>query len=151
MLKKLFKKDHGAFTLIELMVVMAIIAILITLIIGAITVARRTTRDTQRRSNVQTIKTALEGYYAANKLYPDPDSTGTANATSSLTIINGLFTPALTLSDPLGDDGRICYVMKTASTYELRLLSEAIGAANTFTSCTTLADIAPVGEKFDLK
>lgn len=58
------------FTLIELVVVMAIIAVLAVLIIGAITVARRTSTETIHRSNARTVQTATEAYYTKAKSYP---------------------------------------------------------------------------------
>ena len=64
------KKAHKGFTLIELLVVMAIIAVLVTLIIAAINIARRASRDTARRNNMNATKAALEEYFAQNKMYP---------------------------------------------------------------------------------
>lgn len=66
------RKDikKGGFNLIELLVVMAIIAVLVALVIAAINIARRASRDTTRRSNAQSIKSALEDYYARMKSYP---------------------------------------------------------------------------------
>lgn len=57
------------FTLVELMVVMAIIAVLATMIIGAIQLARSTATETVHRSNVKAVQTALEGYFATNRTY----------------------------------------------------------------------------------
>lgn len=66
------KKIHKyAFTLIELMVVMAIIAVLATLIIGAITIARHVATETAHRSYAHTVQTALESYYGRAKGYPN--------------------------------------------------------------------------------
>jgi prepilin-type N-terminal cleavage/methylation domain-containing protein len=67
-----------AFTLIELMVVMAIIAVLSTLIIGAISVARKTSKETTNRGNARSLETALEAFYAKNKSYCKSDSTDPA-------------------------------------------------------------------------
>lgn len=54
------KKQTKGFTLIELVVVMAIIAVLSLLIVAAITAARRQSQTTQRMGNLKTIETALE-------------------------------------------------------------------------------------------
>lgn len=58
-----------AFTLIELVVVMAIIAVLAVVIIGAIVVARRASQVAANRANGQSVRTALETYYTKNKRY----------------------------------------------------------------------------------
>lgn len=68
------------FTLIELVVVMAIIAILSVLVIGAITVARRTSTETANRGTAKSIQTGLEAYYAKNKQYPATSGTVTFDA-----------------------------------------------------------------------
>jgi len=70
-LKKEFTlREAKGFTLIELVVVMAIIAVLALLIIGAITVARNTATETTHRSNLHSVQAALEAYYASNRAYP---------------------------------------------------------------------------------
>jgi prepilin-type N-terminal cleavage/methylation domain-containing protein len=63
------------FTLIELVVVMAIIAILALIVVGAIILARRTSIETTNRGNAKTIQTALEAYYARTRTYPDTGGT----------------------------------------------------------------------------
>mgnify|MGYP001150787786 CR=1 FL=1 len=52
------------FTLIELVVVMAIIAVLVLIIIAAIQGARRQSFNSQRVGNLQSVETALEARYA---------------------------------------------------------------------------------------
>lgn len=82
------KKNQG-FTLIEVVVVMAIIAVLAALIIGAITVARNTAEETIHRSNAHAIQVALEAMYAKTRSY-DPSITYIGNG--------NLFVIALRLS-----------------------------------------------------
>jgi prepilin-type N-terminal cleavage/methylation domain-containing protein len=60
------------FTLIELVVVMAIIAILALLVVGAIVVARNTAKRTSNNSNATTLQTALEAQYAKKQTYVYP-------------------------------------------------------------------------------
>ncbi len=57
------------FTLVEIMVVMAIIAVLATLVIGAVQLARRTATETTHRSNARAVQTALEGSFAKYRAY----------------------------------------------------------------------------------
>lgn len=61
------------FTLIELVVVMAIIAVLALLIIGAIVVARRAQIRTANLANAQTLQTGLEAAYGRSGSYPTAD------------------------------------------------------------------------------
>jgi prepilin-type N-terminal cleavage/methylation domain-containing protein len=58
------------FTLIELVVVMAIIAILALMIVGAIVVARRTAIETANRTNAKSIQAAMEAAYSRTQTYP---------------------------------------------------------------------------------
>lgn len=79
-------KNKKAFTLIELMVVIAIIAVLTTLIIGAVTAARHATTESANRSNADTLRTALEAYYSRYRQYcgatggGNPCTVGTCDA-----------------------------------------------------------------------
>lgn len=150
MLKKLFSKktDGGAggtgFTLVELLVVMAIIAVLVTLIIIAIQSARRAQRDTQRRSNMNSIKTGLEAYYAgsATKNYPaGPYANLPAIQTGLGNYLSG------TLSDPSGAVGnnRYCYARNGAG-YRLRMRPEGAGGGTP--SCT--GALVAGDESFDM-
>jgi prepilin-type N-terminal cleavage/methylation domain-containing protein len=61
--------NKKGFTLVELMVVMALIAVLSTLIIGAIRLATNTARETTHRSNSKSISTGLEAKYAKYRAY----------------------------------------------------------------------------------
>ncbi len=58
------------FTLVELVVVIAIIGILTTIVIGSISGAKATARDIRRVSDIKAIQTALTKYYNDNNHYP---------------------------------------------------------------------------------
>jgi prepilin-type N-terminal cleavage/methylation domain-containing protein len=64
------KDLNGGFTLIELVVVMAIIAFLMLVLIGGILVARTASRTAANRTNGNSIRLAMEAYYAKNTRYP---------------------------------------------------------------------------------
>jgi len=64
------KKKIFGFTFLEIMVAVAIIAILATISIIATTRVRVKSRDIKRISNATEIVSALEAYYAANQSYP---------------------------------------------------------------------------------
>lgn len=65
------KRFLTGFTLIELLVVIAIIGILASMVVVNTNAARVKARDTQRKSDVTNIKTALDMYYYRNNsTYP---------------------------------------------------------------------------------
>jgi type II secretion system protein G len=64
------KKSVAGFTLIELMVVIAIIGILASIITVSLQSSRAKGRDAKRLSDVRTIQLALEEYYNDNGYYP---------------------------------------------------------------------------------
>jgi len=67
--KKNFKKNSG-FTLLEILVVIAIIAILSAVIVSAFGSARSKTRDSRRISDIKQLKGAIDNYFATNFTYP---------------------------------------------------------------------------------
>lgn len=87
MIKKgfaLINKVNKGFTLIELLVVISIIGILTTLVMVNLNAARERARDTQRKSDINNIQTALRLYY--NDIGSFPDDTNSS--------IKGCGTPA---------------------------------------------------------
>lgn len=73
-------KDKKAFTLMELMIVIAILGVLTTLMTGNFLTSIKRSRDAQRKNDLTTIQRALEMYYEDNKAYPD--STGVTFGTT---------------------------------------------------------------------
>lgn len=96
-MKQLKKDGNGGFTLIELVVVMALIAILALMVIGAVVVARRMITETRHRNMGKSFQVAMESYYAAN------------NSTYPLNWSNVTFNTArTTLSDVAADSSITC-------------------------------------------
>lgn len=123
-MKKLNKQElNGGFTLIELVVVMAIIAVLAVLIVGAIIIARNTAKETANRSNAKVVQTAFEAKYASNRTYPA--LSGNFNAAANLTAL-GL--TATSLSSTACTDTGGGTISSTTAGYTLSVNTSACGA-----------------------
>lgn len=63
--------NRRGFTLLELLIVVAIVALLSSL--GAVTVSkqRKKANDARRRADIHELQVALEGYYTDHQRYPD--------------------------------------------------------------------------------
>ena len=77
-------KEQKGFTLLELLIVIVIIAILALLIIPNITSAPKKARDTQRKTDLTTIRKGLEEYFVNNNKYPS-SAQGLAELTQAST------------------------------------------------------------------
>jgi prepilin-type N-terminal cleavage/methylation domain-containing protein len=64
----------GGFTLIELMVVIAIIGVLASTVLANVSDARKSARDAIRLQDMKAMHTALERFYNDNGMYPNPDN-----------------------------------------------------------------------------
>lgn len=69
------RRTTKGFTLVELMVVIAIIGILASIVLASLDSARKKGRDARRISDVKQIQLALELFYDANALFPSDIST----------------------------------------------------------------------------
>ena len=64
------------FTLMELLVVIALLGILIVVGLGSFQSATRKSKDSQRKANLKSIALALEAYYNDAGTYPSDDGAG---------------------------------------------------------------------------
>lgn len=64
------KQSHKGFTFIELAVSIAIIGVLSAVILSSVSGTRKSGRVAQRVGNIKRVQTALDLYYAKNKVYP---------------------------------------------------------------------------------
>jgi len=75
MLTKLMKKDEKGFTLIELMIVIAIIGILAAIAIPQFSAYRTRSYNSASQADLRNAATAQEAYYVDNQAYvADPNS-----------------------------------------------------------------------------
>ncbi|MBL8014836.1 MAG: type II secretion system protein [Candidatus Doudnabacteria bacterium] len=142
-------KGKKAFTLVELMVVMAIIAVLMGLAAFGIATALRVLRDNQRRDSVRNIAVALNAYYADNSRYP----TTITLSTTAFTVATGYVVPlagvaqATNNATPNANGTAYCY-STTTDGFRLGAKLETstwfmMGSASTVTPCTDANIITP--------
>lgn len=129
------RKNFKGFTLVELLVAMAIFAVLVALAIGGVTLAQRAARDAQRRDALKTINLNIADLYGSTSDFPE--TTGGIISSSnglSLTLAVGTTertvslsgsTKALSNSESASNtNGTLyCYV-KTTTGYTLGALLE---------------------------
>ena len=112
--------SRSGFTLIELMVVITIIGVVFGVILTSATQIRKNARDTQRKSDLAKIQSALQNYYADESFYPScltlggsiiNTTTGCNGAGSTITYLNPV------PNDPLTSSGALsyCYQPLTSS------------------------------------
>jgi len=136
------QKTKKGFTLIELVVVMAIIAVLASLMVAAIMAARKQATNTQRVGNLKTIETALEtrsskcgGKYMAASTSPacavmTPIATVSDISTALTTAAGG---NTLT-SSVVGSDDNAFYTVTTSTannTYTIIAYDKDVSAGTT--------------------
>ena len=81
MVKKRMKQYQRGFTLMELMIVMAVIGILATIIGGSFIQANLKARDAQRKGDLTQIQSSLEAYYGDHHEYPFASNDGMIQGT----------------------------------------------------------------------
>lgn len=102
MLKLINKKEAG-FTIVELLIVIIVIGILAALVLNTFQGVQARARDTERRTDLNSVATQLEAYYADFGHYPDGSAAttcgdGTGSCALSVLTTRGLDAEAL--NDP---------------------------------------------------
>ncbi len=78
--KKLIPKSPTGFTLIELIVVIAIISLLASVVLSSLGSARQKANDTSKIQAVEQMRSALQLYFIDKGYYPGPDLTAMKTA-----------------------------------------------------------------------
>ncbi len=135
------------FTLIELLIVIAIISVLVGIGMGSYQSAIKSTRDARRRTDLESLRGALELYRSNNNVYPatlDVSCVSTAGITDATNTYL-----AKTPHDP-GCTQRSYSFSSTSSDYTI---GAALEGGSTTGSCGTCGSVAcnycvgPFGEK----
>jgi len=74
--KNKINRLNKGYTLLELLVALAIIGLLSSIILSSVNMARKKARDARRLSDMKQLQTALELYYSSYGRYPDGDHDG---------------------------------------------------------------------------
>jgi general secretion pathway protein G len=150
--------NKRGFTLIEILIVVAIIAILASIVIVGLGPAQQSGRDARRISDLQSIRTALQLYYGKCGFYPGGAIangaclSSWANATfaeMASSTVNGNFGVSSIPNDPSGGTATYYYSSFTnGTTYTLGAVLENVNnsAINGTYNATAPADaFAPSG------
>lgn len=105
------RERQRGFTLIELMIVVAIIAILAGILIPNFVNARAQAQTAACESNLRQIATALELYYADNQVYPPSGSA----VPDTLKGANGVYYLNNTPKDPAATSSTAVYTIATTA------------------------------------
>jgi prepilin-type N-terminal cleavage/methylation domain-containing protein len=105
------KNNNKGFTLMELLIVVAIIGLLASMILVGLSSFRTRGRDARRVADVKQVQNGLEIYYAKENKYPDVQSSGVPGTESAAVgwdeMSSKIFEAGIGISqipqDPLGD------------------------------------------------
>lgn len=125
-------RTKKGFTLIELLVVIAIIGILAAMVMVALTGARAKARDARRKSELRSIRAALELYYNDNEKYVGylGNTWGTALIITGTDALSTALKPTYMKTVPVDP--------KNADPYLYKYGADNATNATTFTLFTTL-------------
>jgi len=110
-----------AFTLVELLVTMAIIAVLAAIVAVSLTRSQKIARDTQRKSDLASVASALGNYFVDNKKYPAGNGAFVDISTSLVSLKTEEYIPVLP-TDP-NDDSKYQYRSADANGKQYKAIS----------------------------
>ena len=135
---KTLKKAQKGFTIIELLIVIAIIGILAGLVLNNFQGAQAKARDVQRKSRMNSIYGKLEEYYNNNAGYPDGNFTSTTLAGIDADALKDTNGAAPTMTFQIAATTPTAPTLPTTSTSGAQFFYQAY-------SCTAATAQSPVG------
>lgn len=113
-------KLKKAFTLLEMLVVIGIIAVLVGMVTSSYSTAQKKARDAKRQADLKAFQNALEQCYSVNSYsYPTISGNNTTSVSIDCSAVNG---PILTITDPTTSKFT---VSRTVSTYTVSITLES--------------------------
>lgn len=136
------KLSQNAFSLVELMITIGIIALVAAAALGSVSAIQKSSRDTQRKADLNTIKSALQQYYANENHYPDSLVLTAGAAINSCTGLSGCTNPTRTYlsttpKDPTGV-AAYYYCSQTSVTNTAACSGGTSGQCHYYALCATL-------------
>lgn len=121
--------NKKGFTIIELLIVIAIIGLLATISIVALNGARQKGRDAKRVVDIRQVQIALDLYFDDNNAYPVTATSLVLGSTAAAKLCNGGFVPTSTSctktymnmvpSNPTPGGSAYTYAITTGATYTI--------------------------------
>ena len=141
------KKQKRGFTLIEILIVVAIIAILASVVLIGLGPTQRAGRDARRISDLHEVQTALQLYYNHNAKYPS-----TADYATLITDLEGDATIGVTQvpNDPNNASGATYSYSDTDSGQNYVIGAQLETGSQVFNGYNAPANIGGVGGWFKL-
>jgi prepilin-type N-terminal cleavage/methylation domain-containing protein len=122
------RKEKG-FTIIEVVLVLAIAGLIFLMVFLALPALQRSQRDTQRKNDLSRVQTALSSYQSNNKGALPTNTPAGWNAFVAKYVVTGA---SDTFIDPLGTNAN--QAQATQLTYEAQVIGAATGLTGSFTS-----------------
>ena len=143
------KKNIKGFTLIELMIVMAIIAVLVGMILPRFRGMRDQANISKAQGEIRSIKTAIESYYMTNNAYPTTSTTVCATFLTLAATLPRILQTAL--YDPFGATTTTEYrYVRSANAQFYVIWSIGPNLATTITGISNAGVVAPAATGDDV-
>lgn len=134
-------KRRGGFTLLEMLIVIALIGILVSIGVASYSQAQKKSRDSRRLSDLKAVQSGYEQYYADNSAaYPYLVGTSTSGTTtlvncpSTIESAGHSYLPAGYPTDPKGSGSYV---------YTFTCTQDAVTKQVTYCLCATLESGTP--------